>query len=210
MPRKIADRLFGSALALLLQAGFLLLLFQSVHLLTPRQHGARELTLFLPRLITRRSEPVAPRSAISPAIAVPRPKKPFPLAPPTTAPQAGLRGFGQSLFGCKPENYPNLSPEQRKACPRPGERVQRSEENEVLNPKERSKDAALWQEGIDERNWAPTECQGNVALVIECQTQAIHDERMRRDKAHSYIDLAHSKARASLPKLPDIGVRPGP
>jgi len=207
---RVGDRLFGSAAALLLQVGFLLLLFQSVHMLTPQSKTARELTFVLPRLLPRAAQPAAPRPARASAIAIPRPTEPSLPAPPATIPEAGLRGLGQSLFGCTPDSYLSMTPEQRSHCPKPGERVQRSEEDELLNPKSHSKDAALWQEGIDERNWAPTECQGNMALVIECQVQAIHEERMRHDKVYGDIAVAHAKTKSPLPKLPDIGVRHGP
>jgi hypothetical protein len=207
---RVADRLFGSAAALLLQAGFLLLLFQSVHRLTPQSKTAHELTFILPRLAPQPTKFGALRPARTPAIVISRPAAPSLPAPPTAVPQAGLQGFGQSLFGCTPDAYLSMTPEQRSHCPKPGERVQRSDEDELLNPKTHSKDAALWQEGIDERDWAPTECQGNMAFVIECQTQAMHDERMRRDKVTGEIAAAHARTRPPSPKLPDVGVRRGP
>ena len=32
-----------------------------------------------------------------------------------------LRGFGRTLFGCAPEHYADLPPEEREHCPKPGE-----------------------------------------------------------------------------------------
>jgi hypothetical protein len=207
---RVADRLFGSVAALLLQAGFLFLLFQSVHLLTSRPQAAREFTLILPRLAPIPAQPAAPRAARAPIIAVPGPAEPLPPAPPAAAPQAGLQGFGQSLFGCTPQNYLSMTPEQRSHCPRLGERVQRSDEEDLLTPKSHSKDAARWQEGIDERNWMPTECAGAVPSVGYCLAEAAGDEFRRAQTVHRDIDNAHAKAIApSPPKLPDIPVRRG-
>lgn len=208
--QRVADRLSGAVLALLLQAGFLFLLFQSVHLLTAHPRAARELTLILPRLTPAPVAPAAPRQATIPVIAVPRTgEKPAP--PPALAPDAGaLRGFGQSLFGCDPGNYPNMTPDQRSHCLKPGEHVERSEEDLALNHKSHAKDAALWQEEIDERNWMRSSaCVGGGGIVAQCLMESAREEHLRAAEVHARLAREHSKAIAPPLPVPNIPMRRG-
>jgi len=192
---RLADRFLGSALALLLQAAFLFFLLQGVHMLTPPPRAVRELTMILPRL----ARPVPPQplpgaSRPKPAIAVPSPA-PLPAPPPAMAtPDAGaLRGFGQSLFGCAPEVYALLPPEQRAHCPKPGGNRPPTAGDD-LNPRSHSKDAATWQEDLDERHFDYSGCMG-AELVVTCMTATTKAERARAAQRRREIDSEKEKAR---------------
>jgi len=175
---RLGDRLFGSILALLLQAGFLLILLQGVRMLRAPPRIAQELTLILPRL--PRPVPSRPaRGDARPAPGIVLPSQAPPPAPPaTTAPDAGaLRGLGQSLFGCTPENYALLTQDQRAHCPKPGVNVPPTAEDD-LYPRSHSKDAATWQEDLDERHFDYSGCIGAM-LVVTCMTEAAKSENAR-------------------------------
>jgi outer membrane biosynthesis protein TonB len=108
-------RALSVSLVLLLHA---LLLLALLHALTTPQKRtpqiAREIIFhLLPRAAAPKAETAAPPVEAAPR--VPRPVVPIvPSAPSEPAP--GIQGFGQSLFGCAPEDLANLSPEQRSHC----------------------------------------------------------------------------------------------
>ncbi|HEY8255031.1 MAG TPA: hypothetical protein VIG39_10345, partial [Rhizomicrobium sp.] len=102
------DHLAGGALALLVQAIFLLLILLSPSHSTRPASPARETLLFFPPL--RVPAPITidargpRRKRITPSDAIPVP--PIPSPPVAASPLAlpsGLVGFGQALFGCAPE-----------------------------------------------------------------------------------------------------------
>jgi hypothetical protein len=207
---RLGDRLSGTALALLLQGGFLLLLLQSVQVFTRATVAPRELTLVLPRLKPA-PEPVAPARSGGVTAAPPRAfETPLP-APPAAAPDAGaLKGFGQSLFGCAPEAYALLSPEDRAHCPKPGENAPLTAEQE-LYPKSHSKDAATWQEDLDERHFDYSACVG-AEKVMACMYRMMAQEKARKKQTRTFIESDNARRDADAmprPPLPDIPVRRG-
>jgi len=143
------DRLAGGMLALLVQAGFLLLVLLSPsHSTRPASH-ARETLLFFPPLAVPvpstidargpRRKRIAPSDALPvPAIASP-PVAASPLAPPS-----GLAGFGQALFGCAPEHYADLTPHQRAHCPKPGEGLANKEQPDLMGMPSHVKENTRW------------------------------------------------------------------
>jgi cell division septation protein DedD len=199
--RRLSDRLIGSAAAIALQAGFLLLLLQSVHILHPPAKLARELTLILPRLRSQPPQQQAAPRALSPPIvqtpsAVPLPPPPEDAAPST----ADVQGLGRALFGCAPEAYANLSLEDRAHCPKPGVNTPPTAEEE-LYPKSHSKDAATWQEDLDERHHDSTVCFG-AALVAQCMVEAEQAEHQRAASVRQQIES--DKRKAQMPAGPPV------
>ena len=120
-PRSASTRLLSLVLVALLHA---LLLFALLHfmVMTPNRAIASAPEHLLEMIINTARKPVpvtlpAPRSRTAPTLprrggvtsgAMPS------YAPPVTPPDVG--GLGQALFGCAPENIPNLTPDQRAHC----------------------------------------------------------------------------------------------
>ena len=114
------DRLIGATIAVLLQAGFVVIFIYSLPLIVPVKRLPHEIAFFLPPLReavkpdsrSRRGRPSPSPPAATPPLAVP----PI-VMPPGASPSAtDLQGFGNALFGCSPENLNNLTPEQRSHC----------------------------------------------------------------------------------------------
>jgi hypothetical protein len=207
--RKVSDRLIGSAAAIALQAGFLLLLLQSVHILKPPGKLAQEMTLFLPRLRPVPLRQAAPRAAAAPIV------RTIPTVPLLPLPQDGVpspanvQGLGRALFGCAPEAYAGLSPQERARCPKPGANVPQSTE-EALYPKSHAKDAATWQEDLDERHFDYSGCMGTGELVVTCQIQMRDAENARAAIVRKQIASDKAKALAAdKPPMPRIEQRRG-
>lgn len=208
-PRR--DRLVGATLALAIQAGLIALLIFSHAPWAPPEKIARELTFVLPRL-----RPVAPPPAPArpgtpsraPAAPLPLPPQVLPM-PDSTVPappsQEILRNLGQSLFGCAPENWSSLTPQQRSHCSRPGEGVAIQQAPPLLVAPDHVKDKALWQEQWAEDHWMPALCGDPTCLMDQ-----LHTEKERAKKARQKI--ADDKAAAlQEPKRPlpeTIGVHP--
>jgi cell division septation protein DedD len=197
--RRLSDRLIGSAAAIALQAGFLILLLQSVHILKPPVRLAREMTLFLPRLRPQPPQQAAQRAAAPPLVqTIPDvPVLPQPQA--ATPSSADVQGLGRALFGCAPEAYANLLPEERSHCPKPGLNVPPSAEEE-LYPRSHSRDAATWQEDLDERHFDSTICFG-AELVAKCMIDAAQAEHRRADAVRMQIESDKAKAQAAAKPL---------
>ena len=147
------ERFAGAVLAILVQAGFVALLVVSRPMMAPPEKGNKELTLFLPRLMPApASKPSSARSApfFAPAPIVPLPPTAnAPLAAPLPQMRAvpaapDLRSFGQSMFGCAPEMWSTLTPEQKAKCPRPGEGYAVREAPNLMGAPSRTKDEAHW------------------------------------------------------------------
>src|SRR5579872_3423044 len=146
-------RLTGAILALSLQALFLALLIQSMNPASAPERLVRELTLILPRL-RKTQPPLAPASATAPPRTLTAPLPAIPFTPSPNAPAAAppdIRHLGQSIFGCAPENYANLTPEQRALCPRPGEGVA-IQNVPAFAPRSEVKDSAHWAAELEKRN----------------------------------------------------------
>lgn len=206
--RKLSDRLIGSAAAIALQAGFLLLLLQSVHILKPPAKLAQEMTLILPRLRPTPPQQAAPRAAAPPIVRIPAMPN-APLPPVEAAPSAAdVQGLGRALFGCAPEAYANLSPEDRAHCPKPGVHAPPSAEEE-LYPKSHAKDAATWQEDLDERHFNYSGCMGSGELVVTCLIKARDAENARAAMVRKQIESDKAKALAPVkPPAPRIETPP--
>lgn len=69
---------------------------------------------------------------------------PPPAASSMAAPPPGIAGFGQSLFGCAPENYANLPPGARAHCVKPGEGMARNQPDDLIGGQSHVKDNARW------------------------------------------------------------------
>lgn len=205
MRARLADRLSGTALALLLQGCFLFLLLQSVQVLT-RTVPQHELTLTLPRLAPA-PVPQAPARKGSVTAAPPVVALPESAPPAANTPDAGaLKGLGQSLFGCAPEAYALLAPEDRAHCPKPGENRPSTAEDD-LYPRSHSRDAATWQEDLDERHFDTGACFG-AELVVTCMTRMIGEERTRARQQRAFIESEKARRGARpAPPMPDIPVR---
>jgi hypothetical protein len=143
------DHLVGGVLALLVQAGFLLLVLLSPSHSTRPASQARETLLFFP-------PPAAPapstidargprRKRIAPSYTLPVPPIASPpVAASPLAPPPGLAAFGQALFGCAPEHYADLTPDQRTHCPKPGGSLANKEQPDLMGMPSHVKDNARW------------------------------------------------------------------
>ncbi len=122
------------------------------------------------------------------------------------APPSAIAGFGRSLFGCAPERYADLPPDEKAHCPKPGEGLAVNQPPDLLNLKSHAKDEALWREEQAEAKWN-SECAGavEVGFCIMHQSMAEHG---RAQAARQKI-ADDKAARQQEPKrpLPNIGVR---
>jgi hypothetical protein len=200
-------RVRGAALALLVQAGFVLIILLSPTRLTPPRHPARETILLLHPLPQPAPRSIDARGAVlhrAPPVAIPVLPN---IAPSVLAPPSGIAGFGRSLFGCAPERYADLPPDEKAHCPKPGEGMAVNEPPDLLNPpKSHAKDEAFWLEEQTEEHWN-TECAGAVEIV-KCMIAQTRAERRRAEAARQKI--ADDKALAlQEPKrpLPRVGLR---
>jgi hypothetical protein len=137
-----SQRAISALLVLLLHA---LLLFAFLQFLVkPQSAGLRnserllELMISMPRVAPPPPTPAAPREQRAPVRVQPGGERSgaMPsLAPPVLTPD--IRGFGQALLGCAPENLVNLTPEQRAHCPGG---FSRPDDSAVLEPPSHVKD----------------------------------------------------------------------
>jgi len=208
--RTFGDRAQGAVLALLVQALFVLLLV-TTHTTTPTRLSPVHETLLLLRSLpgpAPSSRPAAaPNSMRRPAIPLIIPAVPSFTPAPLLAPPSGIAGFGRSLFGCAPEHYADLPPDEKAHCPKPGEGMAVNPPPDLLNlPKSHAKDEALWLEEQREANWN-TECAGAIE-VVKCMMHQSMAEHRRAQAARQKI--ADDKAAAlQEPKHPPprLGVR---
>lgn len=143
------SRLQGAALALLVQAtliaGAFLSLTRPVFLPHPQEGEATLWLGPLPRIEPKPQTIDARGSAArrAPAAAATEPREsPLPTAP--SGPSASdLQAFGRALFGCAPEHYAQLSPEERAHCPKPGEGLA-YQPPDLLGGPSRVKNNARW------------------------------------------------------------------
>jgi len=147
--RRRRKRLAGFVLAIAVQAGFLALLVISRPVIAPPEKLTKELTLFLPRLPRAAPPPLAlpaPAQQAAPRLTAPLAIIPAPLPNPLrAAPMApDLSQLGQFLFGCTPEQWSSLTPEQRAECPRPGEGIAVQQAPNLLGSPSHVQDNARW------------------------------------------------------------------
>jgi hypothetical protein len=67
-----------------------------------------------------------------------------PSQTPSLAPPSGLAGFGRSLFGCAPERYASLTPDERAHCSKPGEGLATNRLPDLMGGQSHVKDNARW------------------------------------------------------------------
>lgn len=203
------ERALGAALAFSVQALFLLLvLFSPSH--RPKPAGiARETILFFPPLATPSTidarGPRRKRAAAPSLVPVPPPIVAPPEAGSPPAPSSGLAGFGRSLFGCAPERYADLTPEERAHCPKPGEGLAKNDDRDLLTaPRSHAKLEAMWQEQWDEDHWMPAACLPGTfpGAIIGCQISQARAENQRAAAAWEKIDA--DRAAALKPKAPPV------
>jgi hypothetical protein len=157
-------RLTGFSAAILMQAAFLALLIQSLHLGVARKAPPREWTILLPKL----SEPPAP-ARTAPAIRMPVLRAPPQDKPLVTAPPTGkdLQGIGRALFGCAPQDLATLPDEQRSAClsARSGSAINPPNWNPLKAPSH----------ARDEKRWATALARKNTPVLAPgASTDRVH------------------------------------
>ncbi len=137
----ISHRAMSLLLVLLLHA---LLLLALLHLMvTPQAIATRperllEMIIDTSRALAPAPEPVARQQRPAPAQRRGAPYRTMPsFAPPAEAPD--IKGLGQAILGCAPENLSNLTPDQRAHCPNI---FTRPDDSAVIEPRSRVKDPA--------------------------------------------------------------------
>jgi hypothetical protein len=153
-----SDRLVGAALSVAVQAVLIGLLIFPHSPPASVVKTARELIFILPRL--EKAPPPKPARVrpSSPAPTLPLPAVP-PNAPPinsNSVPAAPspdqLRALGQGIFGCAPETWSSLTPEQLAHCSRPGEGVAAKDGTKLPATPSHVKDEAHWRAELAARN----------------------------------------------------------
>jgi hypothetical protein len=206
-------RALGAALALLVQALFLSMVMLSPS--RPRINLPHE-AFFLLRPLAK----PAPTTIDARSIASPRPRKVAPVivvptlplaTTPSLAPPSGLAGFGQTLFGCAPEHYADLTPDERARCPKPGEGLAKNDDKDPLSePKSHAKYEARWQEQWSEDHWVPAPCLPGSESVAQCLIDQAQAENRRTQAAWNKIAADEAAAtRTKPPPIPPIGRGPG-
>jgi hypothetical protein len=133
-------------LALLVQASFLLpVFFSPSH--SVRTEVEKETLLLLPPLVPPKPTTIdarAPRTlSTARPVVLPSPSPaPVMLAP--LAPPSGIAGFGRSLFGCAPEHYADLPPDERAHCPKPGKGMAVNQPPDLMGGPSHVKDNSRW------------------------------------------------------------------
>jgi hypothetical protein len=209
--RSVGERARGAALALLVQASFVAMVLLSSQTPVPLHTLAHETILILhptppPSTIDARTPSVL--STARPMVPPPPSAPPVMIAP--LAPPGGIAGFGRSLFGCAPEHYADLTPDERAHCPKPGEGMAINQPPDLLAPpKSHAKDEALWQEKFAEDHYVPPICPPSDGPPIGfCVMHQAMAENHRRQQAWQKITEEKAK-RLQEPRrpLPKTGVR---
>ncbi|HKU53838.1 MAG TPA: hypothetical protein VJP60_00615 [Rhizomicrobium sp.] len=148
-------RVQGAMLALLVQAGFVLMILLSPSRLAPPHNPTRETILLLhpqpqptPRSIDARG--AAPRKTAP----IQMPVLPD-IAPPVLAPPSGIAGFGRTLFGCAPERYADLPPDEKTHCPKPGEGLAVNQPPDLMGGPSHVKDNPRWANAMAHKQTLP-------------------------------------------------------
>ena len=207
------ERARGAVLALLVQALFLLLvLLTPAHLTRPVIE--KETLLLLPPLappkppITIDARAPSTLSTAPPIVPTPPTSPPVMIAP--LAPPSGIAGFGRSLFGCAPEHYADLTPDERAHCPKPGEGMAVNQPPDLLAPpRSHAKDEALWQEQYAEDHYVPPICPPSDGPPVGfcVMHQAMAENRRRQEAWQKITEEKAKKMQEPRRPLPNIGVR---
>ena len=164
--RTTRDRTSGAALALSVQTLFVLLIVFSSSRLAPPRSPARETILLLHPLPQTAPQNIDARGAAlhrAPSMAIPVLPT---IAPPVLAPPSGIAGFGRALFGCAPEHYADLPPDEKAHCPKPGEGLAIQEKPNLMGTPSHVKDEAHWAAQLA-RKKSPVEiCPGLSILCL--------------------------------------------
>ncbi len=172
-PPAFLRRLPAIVLTLCLQAGLLALLIHSLRQgISPSVPVMRETYLRLPRLIEPRRAPSTIDARGNPRPVPPVFVPPAWQAPPSTGtpPVAGtapdIQGFGQALNSCAPENFANLTKEQRARCLHPGAGLVVRQAPPLMGTRSQVKDEAHWREELA-REQSPTllPCLGGLDVM---------------------------------------------
>lgn len=151
----LGERAQGAVLALLVQASFLLMVLLSPSRLAPPHNPARETILLLHPLPKIPSQTIDARGA---ALRRPAPMQ-IPIlpnfAPPVLAPPSGIIGFGRSLFGCPPERYADLPPDEKAHCPKPGEGLAVNQPPDLMGGPSHVKDNPRWANAMAHKQTLP-------------------------------------------------------
>jgi hypothetical protein len=149
--RVLRDRTSGVMLALLVQAGLLLPFLLSSQYPAPLRGPARETILLLHPLPQTAPRTIDARGAFArKTMPVQVPMLPN-MTSPLLAPPSGIASFGRSLFGCAPEHYAKLLPDQRLHCPKPGEGMAGNQPPDLMGGPSRVKDNSRWANAMAHR-----------------------------------------------------------
>lgn len=153
--RLTRDHLAGGALALLVQAGFLLAVALSPTHSTRPASQAGETLLFFPPPVPAPST-IDARGQRRKRVAPPGTSAAPPSPPVAASPSApDLAGFGQALFGCALEHYADLTPDRRAHCPKPGEGLANKEQPDLMGTPSHVKDNARWANAMAHKQTLP-------------------------------------------------------
>jgi hypothetical protein len=162
LARGIWGRVPGAVLALLVQALFFSALwFAAVRY--PERPSQRETILFLHPPVPATTIDARGRAARRPGTTAPVPSTV--LARPGAAPSLDLRDFGRALSGCAPEKYAELSPEDRKHCPKPGEGLAVNPPPDLLGDRSYVKNNARWANALAHEQ-SPTLLPGGILFPL--------------------------------------------
>jgi len=167
---KIDLRRVGSALlVVLLHALVLLVLLRTGIHLTEKPEPVREIVVrFVPSSAPATAKPeteappirlISPPEEVSPA--------PGEEAPPATNETGSLRGLYFYLYECTPENFANLTEDEKARCSSASLSPLPDETNSLRNQPSRAKDAPHWQRALARKNAPPLlPCASTQAVVI--------------------------------------------
>ena len=113
----LAQRATGLVLVALLHLLLLLSLLTGLVQPVTRARLVRELTLVVPPLPRAKPSPQAGIATAPARRPAPPPLYVLPQAPPSSQAAPDIQSFGQSLFGCAPERYAEMTEDRRAHCP---------------------------------------------------------------------------------------------
>jgi hypothetical protein len=154
----------GAGLALLVQGLFLWALLFATIRQSERVTEHETILTFHP---TQRIQPhtINARGG-APVRPAPVGAAPVPFSPvPQSVLQSDLRAFGRALSGCAPEKYAELSPEDRKHCPKPGEGLAVNPPPDLLGDRSYVKNNARWANALAHKQ-APTLLPGGMRFPL--------------------------------------------
>jgi len=153
--RTLGERAQGATLALLVQASFVLMILLSPSRLASPHNPARETILLLHPLPQATPRSIDARGAAPRKIApIQVPVLPN-IAPPMLASPPGIAGFGRSLFGCAPEHYADLPPDEKAHCPKPGEGLAINQPPDLMGGPSHVKDNSRWANAMAHKQTLP-------------------------------------------------------